>query len=184
MGENYYMREKNKADNPSSKSFMDYVRSINPVYYYLLFSLFAVVLLVHMFTGQWINTPNTYNSFALQAKSWLEGRLDLGENYSYLEIAEYNGKYFISFPPFVSYVLLPFAIIFGERTPDNLIAVICYLVAAVYAVKLFRKIRDSVQLTDGYGSLHRTLLSHFHLCQSTMQPAESLVFHFLSLPVQ
>lgn len=143
MEENYFMREKNKADNPSPKSFMDYVRSINPVYYYLLFSLFAVVLLVHMFTGQWINTPNTYNSFALQAKSWLEGRLDLGENYSYLEIAEYNGKYFISFPPFVSYVLLPFAIIFGERTPDNLIAVICYLVAAVYAVKLFRKIRGT-----------------------------------------
>lgn len=41
-----------------------------------------------------------WDSYTLQALSWREGRADLGRNYSYLEIAEYQGKFYVSFPPF------------------------------------------------------------------------------------
>ena len=45
----------------------------------------------------------------LQAQSWLEGRLDLGKDYPYLELAVFGGKYYVSFPPFPSYIMFPFA---------------------------------------------------------------------------
>ena len=48
---------------------------------------------------------NPYNSYALQAARWLEGHLDLAENYAHLEIASYGGRYFISFPPFSEVML-------------------------------------------------------------------------------
>ncbi len=35
--------------------------------------------------------------YILQAQSWLEGRLDLGRDYPYLELAIFNNKYYVSF---------------------------------------------------------------------------------------
>lgn len=116
---------------------------INPVYFYVVFSLLAGLFVVYAFTGMWPKNENTFNSFALQAKSWLEGRLDLGQNYTHLELAIFEGKYFVSFPPFVSYVLLPFAVIFGTKTPDHWLALLSVLVAGIYAVKLYKSVRGN-----------------------------------------
>ncbi len=116
---------------------------INPVYFYVVLSLLAGLFVVYAFTGLWPNKPNSYNSFALQAQSWLEGRLHLGQNYEHLELAIFEGKYFVSFPPFVSYVLLPFALIFGANTPDHWLALISVLVSGVYAVKLYKEVRGN-----------------------------------------
>ncbi len=106
---------------------------------YLIVSLLTVLgylLLMWALTGNGPTHHNPYNSYALQAQSWLEGRLDLGENYSYLELAEYEGKYYVSFPPFPSYVLLPFALMFGSNTPDHLIIWIIDLLTVVYLYRL------------------------------------------------
>ena len=94
------------------------------------------IALMAMFIGKYPWTHNTYNSYTLQALSWLQGRLDLGQDYSYLELAIYNGKYYVSFPPFPSYVMLPFALIFGENTPDYLIVYIFDILAVLYLYKL------------------------------------------------
>lgn len=131
-------------DNKTNK-LSNAIKNIDIAYVYVILSILAGVFVVHMFTGQWCKSSNPYNSFALQAKSWLEGRLDLGQNYPHLELAIFDNKYFVSFPPFVSYVLLPFTLLFGTNTPDNYIAVICYMVSAVYAVKLFRLIRGTYE---------------------------------------
>ncbi|MBE5928088.1 MAG: hypothetical protein E7267_01750 [Lachnospiraceae bacterium] len=88
------------------------------------------------YTGMWPKNGNPYNSFALQAESWLQGRLDLGQNYEWLELAIFDSKYFVSFPPFPSYILLPFAVFFGVNTPDNLISVVFTVIGAIYAYKL------------------------------------------------
>jgi hypothetical protein len=62
------------------------------------------------------------NHFALLADSWLHRRLDLGHPPpAYTQnndFAEYNGKWFISFPPFPAVILLPMLII--AKTPENL----------------------------------------------------------------
>lgn len=109
---------------------------------YSIAFIFACILcvhfIIHSFTGMWWTYQNPYNSYVLQAQRWLGGHLDLGMNYAHLEIAEYGGRYFISFPPFPSYVMLPFALIFGLGTPDGLIALASSLIGATYIYKLFK----------------------------------------------
>ncbi len=95
----------------------------------------AVLFILSTFTGQWAWKAQPYNSYILQAQSWLHGRLDLGQDYSYLEIAVFGGKYYVSFPPFPSYVMLPF-VLFGYTSCDSLIAFITSLAGAVYAFKI------------------------------------------------
>lgn len=100
--------------------------------------ILAVCWVVVAFTGLWPWKENPYNSYTLQACSWLQGRLDLGQNYEWLELAIYQDKYYVSFPPFPSYVMLPFALLMGEHTPDHWIAWIVMVAGAVYAVKLYK----------------------------------------------
>ena len=106
---------------------------------YLILTCGTVLLwliLMAAFTGNWPTTHNPYNSYSLQADSWRQGRLDLGENYSHLELAIYDDKYFVSFPPFPSYVMFPFTLIWGSSTPDGFLLWICNIVLAIYLFKL------------------------------------------------
>ncbi len=62
-----------------------------------------------------------YDSYTRQAQSWWQGQTFLPENVTWLELAEFNGRYYVSFPPFpsvVQFVLYPF---YGLNTPDNLV---------------------------------------------------------------
>lgn len=102
----------------------------------VFFGIILVHLIISIFTGKWVFSDNPYNSYTLQALSWLEGRLDLGRNYEYLELAAYGGKYYVSFPPFPSYLLLPFAFLFGEQTPDGWISLAVCLMGAWFAYKI------------------------------------------------
>ncbi|MCR4788862.1 MAG: hypothetical protein K5888_09755 [Lachnospiraceae bacterium] len=106
--------------------------------YCILCALTVLVYLCLMwiFTGNGPYTHNTYNSYALQADSWRHGRLDLGENYYHLELAEYKGKYYVSFPPFPSYVLFPLTFLFGSNTPDAMVIWAIDIVTIVYLYKL------------------------------------------------
>lgn len=104
-------------------------------------AVLMAMLVVAAFTGQWPLADNPYPSYLLQSMAWLEGRLDLGQDYPWLELAIYEGKYFVSFPPFPSYVLLPFAALLGMNTPDNLIAWAVTLLGVCYALRLYRRIR-------------------------------------------
>ena len=109
------------------------------VYYEVTAALcvIAAMLAVMMFTGYWPTRPNEYNSYTLQACAWLEGRLDLGQSYKHLEIAEYGGKYYVSFPPFPSYIMLPFALLMGENTPDAMVALLVTVIGIGYAVRIY-----------------------------------------------
>ncbi len=104
----------------------------------MLLAAFCVLLtglMLQGFTGL-LFTPNPYNTYALQAARWLEGHLDLGQNYAHLEIAEYGGKFYASFPPFPSVVLLPFVLLFGTATPDGFISILFGAFGAMMAAKL------------------------------------------------
>lgn len=102
----------------------------------LCIAVFGIFFAIWTFTGTWPLAGQPYNSYILQAQAWLDGRLDLGQNYSHLEIAIFEGKYFISFPPFPSYVMLPFVLV-GFDKCDGLIALISALMGVVYAYKIF-----------------------------------------------
>ena len=107
------------------------------------FGMMAAYWVVWAFTGQWPWVKNDYNSYTLQACRWLEGHLDLGQNYSHLEIAQYGEKFFISFPPFPSYVMLPFAALYGQNTPDGWIAVGVSILGAYYVFRLLKHYEKS-----------------------------------------
>ena len=77
-------------------------------------SLLALALvLYHSLAGGTLLSPNVYDSYLLQAKNWLEGRayIEGGENYPWLELAVFEGRYYLSFPPAPSVLaLLPAAL--------------------------------------------------------------------------
>lgn len=129
---------------------MKYLKKADPVYLLVPLSVLAVVGVIAAFTGEWPWNGNPYNSYVLQADSWLRGRLDLinGENYSWLELAVYEGKYYVSFPPFPSYVMLPFVLVFGTAVPDHWIALAVMVTGAVYAVRLYKTLAVTPRQTE------------------------------------
>lgn len=112
------------------------------IIYIILISV-GFILTMGLLTGYWPwNIDNPYNSYALQAQSWLQGRLDLGQDYPHLELAIYQGKYFVSFPPLPSLILLPFVLLFnGPKTPDFLVTSIFTITSFIYAYKIARRLR-------------------------------------------
>lgn len=96
-------------------------------------------IFIHMLFGGTLLSYNCWDSYSLQAMSWLSGRLDMGKNYEWLELAVYNGKYYLSFPPLPSVVMLPFVLLFGERTPSNLVSALYGIFTAMIAYKILKK---------------------------------------------
>ena len=96
--------------------------------YFLLSDLMGGTLFQHQF----------WDSYTLQTWNWLHGRMYVAhpEDYEYLELAIYNGRYYVSFPPLPSVVLLPLVALFGMQTPNNLL-IACYgLIAAALAYEI------------------------------------------------
>lgn len=110
-------------------------------------SVLLYLFLMCWLTGYGPLKQNVYNSYALQADSWRQGRLDLGQDYPYLELAVYNGKYYVSFPPFPSYILFPLTFIFGSNTPDALLMWFISLLSAGYLYRLTLQFRLSEPLS-------------------------------------
>lgn len=98
----------------------------------------AAFMPIWMFTEKTPWMHSAFCSYALQAERWLAGRLDLGQDYPWLELAVYKGRYFVSFPPLPTALVLPFVLLFGaDRCPDYLITTIMALVGAIQLFKLF-----------------------------------------------
>lgn len=116
-----------------------------PFYLMIAFMFIAYVVLHEVMFNMFQNADrqlfahNMWDSYTYQAESWLKGRVDV-EWVAWLEIAEYGGKYFISFPPLPSVVMLPFVLIFGSDTPNNLLIAIFAIITACLAYASLRKI--------------------------------------------
>lgn len=107
--------------------------------------LLTFLAVMAMLTGVSLLDGNNYNTYALQADSWRQGRLELLGNYSWLELAEYDGKYYCSFPPFPSYVLFPLTFIFGSHTPDGLVLLVFDILAVLCLYRIARYFQVSPQ---------------------------------------
>lgn len=92
-------------------------------------ALYAVVTGVFLLFAdpRTLSEHTPYNHFALMAQAWLEGRLDLGgAPPAYAgnnDFSEFDGKWFVPFPPFPALLLLPFVWLAGsaEALPDGLV---------------------------------------------------------------
>lgn len=100
-----------------------------------------VHLLFMLVSGKGLLDDNDYNSYTLQTKAWLEGRLDLGQDYSWLELAIYEGKYFVSFPPFPSYLMLLPSLLFPGVNMDQLVPLLLLFVGVVYSTGIVLELK-------------------------------------------
>ena len=99
----------------------------------------AMWLVLDMITGKSFFGPSPYNSYTLQALSWLKGHTWV-ENNEILELAIYEGRYYVSFPPLPSVILLPFAAVFGMNTPDNLLIKLYACASVVFLYKALKNV--------------------------------------------
>lgn len=86
-----------------------------------------------------------YDSYTKQAMAWLEGRTDLGQDYPYLELARYQGKVYVSFPPVPSIPLIPFVLFYGENTPNNLLCLIYSIISFIALFALFHRKKPAAE---------------------------------------
>ena len=107
------------------------------IFLLITFTLLLLDSIMWCYDGHWPGTTANYNTYSIQAEAWLNGEISI-KNYSYLELAFYKEKIFISFPPFPSVVMLPFVLIFGVNTPDTFIGLLFLSLGILYAYKLAR----------------------------------------------
>lgn len=100
----------------------------------LLVGIIFLYVLMHDLKGGTLLKSSVYNSYTRQAMAWRSGQMHLEGNAPWLELAIYGGKYWVSFPPAPSVLMLPLTYIFGYKTPDNLVMLLLVLlsVTAVY----------------------------------------------------
>ena len=124
---------------------------------------FLLILCIYSFMCIWlkidINQPQAFDSYTSQALAWRNGHLDLPENYSWLEIAIYKGKYFLCFPPIPTIPMLFLSFFFDKRNPSNWLMIICFFASYFFAYKLVRRFRN----TD----FHSAVWSVFLICGSS-----------------
>ena len=90
-----------------------------------------------------------YKSYLLQAQAWLRGETALDGNYPYLELAVYEGKYYVSFPPVPAIPMLLFTLIWGDDVPGGLFqkiyaAIACLVVLSELMRSRRIRMRDAV----------------------------------------
>ncbi|MCR5608863.1 MAG: hypothetical protein K6G26_07340 [Lachnospiraceae bacterium] len=130
-----------KADKKKKYDDEKLIDKLKTYNYSIVYAIVLVVIgfiFLHDLFGGTLFSHNAWDSYAIQAKAWLDGKVSLGQNYPWLELAVYKDDYFVSFPPFPSVLMLPWVIIYGLNAPNNLIMIMYVIVAIVLAYKIIR----------------------------------------------
>lgn len=96
--------------------------------------LLVLFILIYAVMGVWSKEDPChypYESYLLQAQAWLKGQTHLDENYSHLELAAYEGKYYVSFPPVPSVPMVLYTLLWGDDVPGGLFQKIYVAIAAL-----------------------------------------------------
>lgn len=83
--------------------------------------LLCAYIIMYRVLGQNPLSHSNYDSYTRQAAAWWRGKAYLPDNVTWLELAEFGGRYYVSFPPFPSIIQFLLFPVFGMNTPDNLI---------------------------------------------------------------
>ncbi len=85
---------------------------------------------------------NPYDSYTRQALAWRDGRTYLNDNpesIAYLELAVFEGNYYVSFPPVPSLVELVLTFFFGQNTPNQFMLYVYTIISCIALTVLFYK---------------------------------------------
>ncbi|MBQ8536881.1 MAG: hypothetical protein IJ461_05690 [Clostridia bacterium] len=103
-----------------------------------------------------------YNSYTRQAIAWREGAFHLPEDVPYLELAIYEGEYYVSFPPVPTLPELLCTFFWGMDTPDNALVAFYGLMALLGIFYGLRK--------QGFSRLSSALYGFFLTFASCLLP--------------
>lgn len=105
------------------------------ILYFLLFALLHMPAVMH---------HEGVNAYLLYANSLLKGHLTLeADNFDFFDMISYNGKHYLPYPPFPSFVLLPFAALFGAKVNTIFIALLCSCANLYLLYKIFLRLEIS-----------------------------------------
>lgn len=111
-------------------------------------AVLGVALWVAQHTETNFFTHSAFDSYAKQAMAWRDGRIALDQDYPWLELAIYEGNYYVSFPPVPAIPMWLLSFVFGENTPSGLMTLLYFLGAFVLLQRLMRR-----YLRDGQATL-------------------------------
>ena len=83
--------------------------------------------------------PSPFNSYTLQALAWRRGEASLALNVPHLELAVYQSKLYVSFPPVPSVPIYLLTFLFGAAVPDGLLVKLYGLIAYFALYRLLRR---------------------------------------------
>lgn len=75
--------------------------------------------------------PSAYNTYTHQALAWRAGHAYLSQDIPHLELAIYQGRYYVSFPPVPSLPIYLLTFVFGANVPDGLLVMAYALLATL-----------------------------------------------------
>ncbi len=125
-------------------------------------AMIGLWLLLHALIGGSFWGPTLYNTYTRQALAWRQGLTHLPEDVPYLELAVYEGEYYVSFPPLPSVILWPLTFLFGMATPDNLLVKLYALGACLMMYAALKR--------AGYSRISAGLFAFFFCSASSMLP--------------
>jgi hypothetical protein len=125
--------------------------------------LFLFTILVYFFTSE--GKPTAYNNFVLLADAFLRGRLHLTENIPWLELAVFEGKYYVMPPPMPAVLLLPLVAVFGVSLNQVIVSIFLGSLNVALAFLIAKEITKNrtIQIWStvmfGFGTIHWYLAS-------------------------
>ncbi|MBQ9197699.1 MAG: hypothetical protein IJ157_10740 [Clostridia bacterium] len=87
--------------------------------------------------GRTVTGISGYFTYTLQALAWRDGHAYLDMNYDWLELAFYQGHWYVSFPPVPSIPLFLLTFLFQNNTPDNLLVKLYVYFGCIALYRLF-----------------------------------------------
>ena len=112
-------------------------RTISVILFFIAVVCLWVFLLIA--TGHKISDHSYYDQHTLQAKAWLNGHIYLNDPPAHLELAHYNNKIYVSFPPVPTVLQIPLVIIWQNNTPNTLFLLIMTFFSMIIACFILHK---------------------------------------------
>ncbi|MDR1262474.1 MAG: hypothetical protein LBK46_03165 [Oscillospiraceae bacterium] len=117
------MQETADQLTPQSKTAREH-----PAWVWLGFAVtLAFVVTAAVYNRAQLFTVSSYDSYALQAKAWREGLMHLPGNLAHLELAIFDGEYYVSFPPVPTIPIWLLQWIMPGGVPSGLLTVVYLL---------------------------------------------------------
>jgi hypothetical protein len=121
-------------------------------------ALFVATLLVYLVSA-YFQGPTPYNFHVLLANAFANGRIDLPK-LSWLELAEWKGKFYTVFPPAPALLLTPLVLVWGEHLDQRYFTVavgalnvpLCY--ATLRSLFASRAVAIWVSILHAFGTIH------------------------------